>query len=178
MQVRYEALADRLLIQVRTRGGDLYAIWLTRRIALRLWPPLQQLVTRIGVAHTAPQATVLPEAREMMAQAARERPLPTADFQTKFDPQPVSQPLGPEPLLPASIDLGPGQAANGQPSGLTLKIAEARGRKLELRLGDDLATALLRLMEKALAAADWGIVAAPPPAQANPQPERPAGPLN
>jgi hypothetical protein len=171
MQVRYEAIADRLLIQVRTRAADLYAIWLTRRMALRLWPPLQQLVVRIGVARTSPQATVVPEAREMLAQAARERPLPSADFKTRFDPNVAAQPLGPEPLLPASVDLGPGP--NG--AGVLLKIREHRGRSLELRLSDDLATALARLMEKALAAADWGIVAAPPPpAEAG----RPPGPLS
>jgi hypothetical protein len=170
MQVRYEPMEDRLLIQVRTRGGDLYAVWLTRRMALRLWPPFQDLVTRIGVAQAAPQATVLPEARDMLAQAARERPLPNADFQTRFDASVVSQPLGPEPLLPASIDLGPGPKG-----GVLLKVREHRARSLELRLGDDLATALARLMEKALASADWGIVAA---ASASTDAERPVGPLS
>ncbi len=166
-------MADRLLVQVRTRAGELYAVWLTRRMALRLWPPFQQVITRIGVQRTAPDATVLPEARDMMAQAARERPLPAADFATKFDPSPAAQPLGPEPLLPASIDMAPG--ANGV--GLLLKIREHRGRSLELRLGDDLATALLRLMEKSLAAAEWGIVAAPS-ANVTVEAERPVGPLN
>lgn len=170
MQVRYEPMADRLLLQVRTRAGELYAIWLTRRMALRFCPPFQQLVTRIGVARTAPEATVLPEAREMLAQAARERPLRHADFQTEFDASGVSRPLGAEPLLPASIDLGPGPKG-----GVLLKVREHRARSLELRLGDDLATALARLIEKALGNADWGIaLAPPPPAEA----ERPAGPLN
>jgi hypothetical protein len=175
MQVKYEPTADRLLWQVRTRGGEIYAVWLTRRMVSRLWPPFQQLVTRGAVAQVArPDAVVLPEAREMLAQAARERPLPTADFKTRFDPTPVAQPLGPEPLLPTAIDLAPG--VNGK--GLAIKLREANGRSVELKLGDDLATALLRLVEKAVAASDWGLQAGVAPAAAEPQASVPPSSLN
>lgn len=176
MQVRYEPTADRLLWQVRTRGGEIYAVWLTRRMVARLWPPFQQLVTRAAVAQVAaPDAVVLPEAREMLAQAARERPLPTADFKTRFDPTPTAQPLGPEPLLPVAIDLGPGTGGKG----LAIRLREAGGRSVELKLGDDLATALLRLVEKAVAASDWGLPVggAPPPAP-EPTPPVPRSALN
>jgi len=156
MQVKYDAMADRLLWQVRTRAGEIYAVWLTRRMVVRLWPPFQQLVTTSAVAHATPGSTVLPEAREMLAQAALERPLPSADFKTRFDSSDAVQPLGPDPLLPAAIDLAPG----AQGKGLALKLRDPGGRSIELRLSDDLATALLRLMEKAIAASEWGIVAA------------------
>jgi hypothetical protein len=169
MQVRYEPTADRLLWQVRTRSGEIYAVWLTRRMVARLWPPFQQMVTRGAVAQVAtPDATVMPEAREMLAQAARERPLPTADFKTRFDPKPVAQPLGPEPLLPSAIDMAPGNGGKG----LAIKLREPNGRSVELRLGDDLSTALLRLIEKAVAASDWGLQVGPPavPAEQVPVP--------
>ncbi len=182
IQVKYDAMADRLLMQVRTRAGEVFAVWLTRRMVQRLWPPFRQLVTRIGVARTAPGASVLPEAREMMAQAVRDRPLPAADFNARFDAEATTQPLGPEPLLPAAIDMAPGPAGpGGAPVGLLLKLREHRGRSLELRLGDDLATALLRLVDKALVAAEWGLGASPAAgtvAQADVQIERPPGPLN
>jgi len=161
MQVRYQPAADRVLWQVRTSGGELFALWLTRRMMRQLWPPLQQLVTQAGVTQLAPQAAVLvPEAREMLAQTARERPLPQADFSQPFNPKPVAQPLGQEPLLPTAIDLGPG--ADGL--GLKLRAREGEGRSLTLTLSNDLATALLRLLDKALAEADWGLVAPPAPA--------------
>ena len=56
MQVRYEPTADRVLWQVRTAGGELFAVWLTRRMLRQLWPHLQRLVTdasvlQIGRAH-------------------------------------------------------------------------------------------------------------------------------
>jgi hypothetical protein len=173
MQVKYDALADRLLWQVRTRGGELYAVWLTRRMVGRLWPPFLQLVTRAGIARAAPNATVLPEAREMLEQAVRERPLPSADFKTKFDPTPVAQPLGPEPLLPTAIDLTP----DAQGSGMTLTLREEGGRSMQLRLGSDLSTALMRLLDQALRASDWGLPAGAP-ATAPAAPPAPPASLN
>lgn len=156
MQVRYQPGPDRVLWQVRTSTGELFAVWLTRRMLRLLWPPLHRLVTQAGVArvlpHTAP-AHWMPEAQAMLTQAARERPLPTARFNEVFDTQAVSQPLGAEPLLPEAIDLGP--IADGK--GLQLQVREAGGRRLTLKLNDDLATALLRLLEQALAEADWGL---------------------
>ena len=57
MQVRYQPGADRVLWQVRTSGGELFAVWLTRRMLRLLWPPLQQMVTRAGVARLLPNAS-------------------------------------------------------------------------------------------------------------------------
>lgn len=153
MQVRYQPAADRVLWQVRTQTGELFAVWLTRRMLKQLWPPLTKLITSSAMAQVAPHATVLPEAREMMAQVARARPLANANFSTPFDAKPVAQPLGPEPLLPTAIDLGPGNDAKG----LRITLREAGGRHMTLALSDDLATALMRLLEQALAEADWGL---------------------
>lgn len=156
MQIKYDALADRLLWQVRTRAGELYAVWLTRRMVGRLWPPFLNLVTRGGLAQMAPNATPVPEARAMLEQAARERPLPATDFNAPFESRAVSRPLGPEPLLPTAIDL----TADPQGSGLTMNLREEGGRSLRLHLGADLATALMRLLQQALKAADWGVAPA------------------
>ena len=153
MQVRYQPGPDRVLLQVRTSASELFAVWLTRRMVRLLWPPLHKLVTQAGVAQVAPNATVLPEAQAMMAQAARERPLPTARFNEPFETKAAAQPLGPEPLLPEAIDLGPGAAGKG----LQLQVRETGGRRLALQLNDDLATALMRLLEQALKEADWGL---------------------
>lgn len=177
MQLRYHPAADRLLWQLRTTNGDLYAVWLTRRMVRLLWPPMAKLVTNAGLAQAMPHATVVPEAQAMLAQAMRERPLPGASFDQPFDTRVAARPLGPEPLLPEAIDLGPGD--NGQ--GLKLQLREGArdvppdpvpgvaagtspppsGRRLAMHLSADLATALQRLMEQALAAADWGLVVAP-----------------
>lgn len=168
IQLRYEAAADRLLLQVRTRQAELYAVWLTRRMVARLRPHLRLAVTKLAVARAAPQSMPVPEARAMFEQAARERPLPNADFQTRFEAEGSRHPLGTEPLLAGEVDL------RGLPGGgLGLALREPRGRQLDLRLDADLATALLRLLDQALAGADWGLPADEPAAD-----PVPAGPLN
>jgi hypothetical protein len=168
MQLKYDLNADRLLLQVRTREAELFGVWLTRRMVSRLRPPFQQAVTRLGMARAAPQSMPVPEARAMLEQAVRDRPLPNADFAQPFETQGVSQPLGPEPLLPAEVDI------RGLPTGgLALNLREARGRRLELALNDQLATALLRLLDQALAGAEWGLPTATAEA-----PTAPPGPLN
>lgn len=176
MQVRYQPAADRILWQVRTQTGELFAVWLTRRMLQQLWPPLSQLVTNAGMAQVAPNATVLPEARAMMAQVARTRPLANANFNTPFDAKPAAQPLGPEPLLPTAIDLGPGKDAKG----LRITVREPSGRHMALQLSADLATALMRLLEQALAEAGWGLgpaaAAAPAASAAGAEPPAPPAP--
>lgn len=162
MQVRYDAAADRLLWQMRTCSGELFAVWLTRRMLRELWPPMHHLVTQGGIAQLAPNATVLPEARAMMAQAANARVLPGADFNTPFDQSPATRPLGPEPLLPVQIDMGP--QADGQ--GLSMAVREAGQRQLKLQLSSDMAHALRRLVAQALRDADWGLVQAAGPGEA------------
>jgi hypothetical protein len=173
MQVRYDALEDRLLLQIRTRAGEMFSAWLTRRMVTRLWPPFLEAVATAPVTQRSPQATVSPEAREMLSQAARERPLPHADFETPFERRPVAEPLGAVPLLPAALNL-----ARDPGGGVLLRMREARGRHLELRLGDDLAAALLRLLEKALAASEWGLGPVPKADSATPDAPLPPRVLN
>lgn len=168
IQVRYDIVADRLLLHVRTHEAELFSAWLTRRMVARLRPPLRQAVTQVAVAHAMPQAMAVPEARAMLEQAARDRPLPNADFTTRFAAEGSKQPLGPEPLLPTEVDI------RGRPQGgLALALREAGGRRIELQLDADLATALMRLLDQALAGADWGLAPDAPPAEA-----APVGPLN
>ncbi len=164
MQMRFDPAADRILWQLRTFGGDLFGVWLTRRLLRHLWPPMQDLVTRAGIAQLMPHATVVPEARDMLAQAARERPLPTAKFDQPFTQAATALPLGPEPLLPAGFKL----SAGPQNVGLSLEMQEAGGRNLKLQLSDDLSTALARLIEQALAEADWNLAPANPLVPAEP----------
>lgn len=161
MQLRYEPRADRLLWQLRTTTGELYAVWLTRRMLRLLWPPLAKLVTHAGIAQEMPHASVVPEAQAMLADAIRSRPLQGASFDQPFDTRVVAQPLGADPLLPEAIDLGPGEGGQG----LKMQLREGgEGRRIAVQLNADLATALQRLIEQALAAADWGLAFAPPAA--------------
>ena len=163
IQVKYDPLADRLLLQIRTRDELLFPIWLTRRMVIRLWPHFRGMVSGLAVTRSAPSAMAVPEARDMLADAASERALQSADFKTEFDTSGAKQPLGPEPVLPAAIDLRP---AKGQ--AVVLVIRDADGRSLELAFGEDLAHGLSRLVESALVASEWGLVAAAVETQSEP----------
>jgi hypothetical protein len=160
IQIKYDALADRLLMQVRTRAGEVFAIWLTRRMVQRLLPPFQQIGTRLSLAKAHPDSVLLPEARAMLEDAVRSRPLPNADFTQHFSADNTRQPLGPEPLLAAEVEL----QADAQ-RGLRMQVREAQGRHITLQFNEELHAALSRLFEQALAATDWGL--APPAAPAS-----------
>lgn len=168
IQVRYDATADRLLLQLRTTEAEVYAVWLTRRMVQRLYPPFRKAVAQASVARATPQALPVPEARQMLEQAALQRPLQGADFAQPFASTDASHPLGPEPLLPDAADLRPG--ADGQ---LTLAVREPRGRRIEIALNAELATALLRLLDNAIVVAEWGLPAIGAPGDA--APGEPAG---
>ncbi len=158
MQVRYDPAADRILWQVRTQAGEMFSAWLTRRMLGQIWKPFQNLVGQSGLAHMPAAASLVPEAREMLAQTARARPLPGADFKAPFNPQATALPLGPEPLLPIAADMGP----RAEGPGMALRLRDDQGRSLAVQLTGDMCTALSRLLEKALADADWGLAVAAP----------------
>jgi hypothetical protein len=163
MQLAYQPAADRLLWQVRTGDGQLYAVWLTRRMVRLLWQPLGNLVTNASLLQEMPHASVLPQARDMLAETLRHRPLPGASFDQPFDTRVTARPLGTEPLLPEAIDLGPGPGGQG----LKLQVREGNGgRSITVQLSADLAAALQRLVEQAVAASDWGLQIGTPDADA------------
>jgi hypothetical protein len=162
MQIRQLALhyrpeADRLLLRVNVSDGAQMAVWFTRRLCLRLWPHLNSLITRIGVAKESHRATlkdaiVTPEAQAMLAQSARERALRDADFKTPFSERAETHPLGTEPMVAVEVQLTP--LSDGH---LRLVIIDADKRNLQLHLTETMATAVKELMVKALRQADWGI---------------------
>lgn len=155
IQVLYDTTADRLLLHMRTGAAEVYSVWLTRRMLSRLYTPFRTTVTATSVAQTTPKALPVPEARQMLEQAALDRPLANADFGKPFVTTDASYPLGAEPLLPDAVDLRPGQG--GQ---TLLAFRELRGRRIEVVLSNELSAALLRLIDSALVASEWGLPAA------------------
>lgn len=149
--LRVDAIADQLLLQLRSNEAELHAVWLTRRMVPLLLPPFRQAVLQMGVQAVSPHALATPEARQMLEQAALQRTLPGMQVNQPFAADEHSCLfLGSEPLLPDAADAKP-------PAGdeRHLVLREMRGRQLDIGLTPELATAFLHLMDSALAAADW-----------------------
>lgn len=155
VSLQYHAEADRLLLRVRSSDDKVFAVWMTRRLCLRLWPHLSALVQQAGtaqaVAQAAPRATPTPEAAAMLAASARERTLEQADFSQPFQAASAQQPLGAEPMLAHTVALTP--QAGGK---LQLSISDAQQRNVQLVLDATLGTAVREMMVAALRQADWG----------------------
>lgn len=163
IQVRYEPVHDRLLLQMLTVDRQLLPIWLTRRLTSRLMPHLRRTVSAVAAAGASPNAMVLPDAQDMMAQASRERALKSADLKTPFDADQARQPLGPEPLLPVAIDV----AAPGG-VGVALTFRDSARQSVEVKLGQDHALVMVELIEAAIAQSEWELPAAGATAAAEP----------
>jgi hypothetical protein len=156
VSLQYDAEADRLLLRVRSSDDNVFAVWMTRRLCLRLWPHLSQMVQHAGAtqaaALAAPHATPTPEATAMLAESAREQTLAQADFSQPFQATAAQQPLGPEPMLAHVVQLTPQSGGR-----LQLSISDAQKRNVQLVLDAALGTAVRELMVAALRQADWGL---------------------
>ncbi|MBH9552651.1 hypothetical protein [Inhella gelatinilytica] len=170
ISVVYDRNEDRLLMRIRSRQNQLYPVWITRRLAIRLWPAFNDSLAKISSAALASQATLHPEAREMLVESARAENLKKSDFKTPFDESNLEQPLGPLPLLAHEVQM------QMQPGQLGFSVLDAQGRKLGLQLAQSMVTAVRELMLKALRESEWGIedppAAATQAAPAVPAPSR------
>jgi hypothetical protein len=151
VSLQYHAEADRLLLRVRSSDDKVFAVWMTRRLCLRLWPHLSAMVQHAGAAQAAPHATPTAEAAAMLAASARQQTLAQADFSQPFQATAAQQPLGLEPMLAHVVQLTPQNG--GQ---LKLSISDAQQRNVQLVLDAALGTAVRELMVAALRQADWG----------------------
>lgn len=155
ISVTYDPVADRLMMRVRGRQGEQFAGWFTRRLMGRLWPVLQKMAADMASAAVAPGASVLPEAKALLSEVRRIEALRRSDLNTPFDAQATQHPVGEEPLLLSAVNLHLLPGAQ-----LAIGFKGADGRSFDLRLGEDLTQAWMHLTEKALIAADWGLLMA------------------
>ena len=150
----YQADQDRLLLRVRTHDEEIFELWLTRRMMMRLWQPLMNTVTTASLNTVSRSATIMPEARDMMTQTLRESAHQKADFDSPFDGNARVRPLGDQPMLVAAVDLK--HLSSGQ---VEVVLRDATGRSLCLSLSPDLLNNLVSLLEKALIQSEWGLLA-------------------
>ncbi len=148
LSVQYVADADRLLMRVGFDGSSEARLWLTRRLVMRFWPAL------IKLAEAKPDIRVQanPAAREALVGIEHEKALREVNF-TRTDA--TSEPqrkaaLGEEPLLVTRIN------ARRAPDGHTvIAFVPAAGASVTVRLQDRLLHGYMKLLQTAVAKAEW-----------------------
>ena len=170
ISIRYRQDHDRILVDINTGAGEEVKVWLTRRMALRLWP----LLNRVVIDHFAiPQdvktdgyvdlAAMDTRTKTLLAAFKRDEAIQKSDFSTPYRTGANQHPLGHSPLLVTEVSLTP--HGNGQ---LQLNFQEqldapASNRGFQMDLSSELVFAVIKLLGHALGDAHWGIH--PQPAQ-------------
>jgi hypothetical protein len=172
LSVRYHTDQDRILVCINTTAGEEVQMWLTRRMAMRLWP----LINRVVMDHFAiPQdaktdgfvdlAAMGPKAREMLADMRQQEAVAACDFTTPYQRRQANRPLGDIPLLVTEVNLTPKE--NGQ---MQMNFKEAlqeplSNRSFQLDMAADLVFGVINLLKQALQQSEWdmgeALVAAP-----------------
>ena len=169
LSIIYLVEEDRLLMRINGKdgGGELRA-WLTRRLALALFPVLnhttvEQMKKLAGP--TTPPASLDDQRRQLLSAFQTEAALRTGDFETPYEEQthsPSGLAVGPTPLLLTEAKLT--LMANGE---LRLQVFEKipgqeAVRNFQLMMEAPLSHGLLQLLHQGLNAARWLDAPAPP----------------
>jgi hypothetical protein len=148
---------DRLLLRLTTDNQLEVRLWLTRRAVRLLWPMLVQMV------RSTPEVVLQsnPEARDALVGMQHEQALRQANFSKSFEETPREMPLGSEPILVARMNTNRDDSGNH-----VLGLQPQEGKGVNLSLDNTLLHSFCKLVQNAVAKADWDIVLELPALQA------------
>lgn len=155
LSVSHDERQDRLLLRMNTQDRQEFRFWLTRRMACRLLPAMDQSLVRLEATQPGMGATDA-ASQHMLAEFKRDAFLKTADFSTPYTTAPQLLPLGDEPLLVTDAQL------SLQPQGALLIIFQKKTgentQSCQLNLQSSLVHGMIHLMRQSIAQADWGLL--------------------
>ena len=159
LSVNHDERQDRLLLRLNTQDQQEFRFWLTRRMALRLLPAIEQSAVRLEAAHQGVAATDGPS-QNLLSELKRDAFLKKADFATPFDNHATLWPLGAEPLLitDAQLTIKPGGSLA---IAFEDKSDPAQARACQLHLQVSLVHGMLHLIQQAIEKAEWRSLASP-----------------
>lgn len=172
LNVSHNDRQDRLLLRLNTQTAEEFRFWLTRRMALRLVPALEQTIGRLE----STQARVMapdPASQQILTELKRDAFMQQADFKTPYVEQAQKLPLGDEPMLVTDVQL----QLQGSAVQVTLQdkgAAPGLVQVCQLHLQTSLLHGLIHLVRQAMDKAQW-LSAAETPA---PMPEQPGTPVS
>lgn len=156
LQASYQIGQDRILVRINTHAGEELRLWLTRRMLKNLFPHMSKACE--DLVSTLPQQTSHDGAdQHALTELSKQESLREADFQTPFDNQALSLPMGDEPLLVTTVQIAT-SAAGTVRLGFEEKLpGGSKTRSFELTLNSTLLHGFLHLLETALKQAEWGL---------------------
>jgi hypothetical protein len=148
IKIDFNAEQDRLLMSISTSDGQEVLLWLTRRCVKLIWPLFLKMVE--SSARVQLQGTT-PEARAALLEMEHEKAVQKADFSKPYAPAAKERPLGAEPVLVARLQSRRDDAGNN-----VLTLLPLTGQGVNLTLDDRLLHSCCKLLQNAVAKADWG----------------------
>lgn len=149
LKLEFNPEQDRLLLRVSTSDGKEVSLWLTRRCVKLLWPALMNL------AQAAPAIAKVgdPEARKAMLGFQHENAVKQSDFSKPYEEAPRERPLGIDPILVGRVQTRRDEAGNP-----VLSMMPLTGNQgIHLTLDEKLLHSVCRLLQQAVAKADWDV---------------------
>lgn len=169
IKIAFVAEQDRLLLAVSTDDGKEVLLYLTRRYVRKLWTVL------LDMARSSPDVAVQgsPEARAALLGFQHEQAVSQADFSRPYEQAARERPLGSEPILAARI-----QARKDDSGNHILSLLPLEGTGVTLTLDDRLLHSFCKLLQNAVAHAEWDFTLSLPQALASAASEGEARTIN
>jgi hypothetical protein len=151
---------DRILVRVKSTEADEFRLWLTRRMAIQLFPVMDKVladqIAKGGSLDTSHLIGADEQTRSMMAEFQGADALKQADFDTPYDNDVRNLPLGAEPLLVTEISFKP-----LRPELLEAVFSEAvkaagEPRKLRMVIDLKLMHSFIHMLRNCFSKARWG----------------------
>ncbi len=149
IQLKYDAVADRLLLRISNTTGSEFRFWLTRRFIKRAWPALVESLAKSARIGTA----VSPLARRELLAFEHQQAVSNANFSAPFrDANP--QPTLPEvPLLVTKMHIRSTPDGRGR----LLALVPESGQGVDLVLTEGLLHSLCALLDRIMPTTDWAL---------------------
>jgi hypothetical protein len=146
IQVVFDTAEDRLLVRISTTDQQEFRAWLTRRFVKLVWPHLIRSLEST-VAIKAP----LPEARQAVMGFEHQKAVQETDFSKPFENADARNlPLGQAPFLVTQGNVQ--RDANGNHK---ITFNPPQGQGMEMAFDDRLMHSFCKLVQQAVAQAQW-----------------------
>lgn len=156
LQIQFDAIADRLLLRIRSADKAEFCFALTRRCVKLLWP----LLLRAIAANREVRRQADPLTKSAVISFQHQTAVSQSDFSQAYRDDACCWPLGRQPILVCRARLEPRPGLAG-----TLSLHPRQGRGIELALTEQLLHSLCKLLSESSRVAGWDLALdiAPPP---------------